>query len=96
MRIPELIDRFTDWCSRNRAPSTERLYRGRLKSFAVKFANRELDDLGPLDIDDWLKEADLKQDGTPLAPDTRRSNRVAFKRLQSWAKDNKQLKNSTV
>ncbi len=71
-------------------------YRGRLKSFAEKFADRELDDLGPLDIDDWLKEADLKQDGTPLAPDTRRSNRVAFKRLQSWAKDNKRLKKKIV
>lgn len=96
MLVPELIDRFTEWCSRHRAPSTERLYRGRLKSFARKFANCKFKDLRPLDIDDWLKEADRKQDGTPLAPDTRRSNRVAFKRLQSWAKDNKQLKKKIV
>jgi integrase len=96
MLVPELIGRFTDWCSRHRVPATVRLYRGRLQSFARKFADCRRKDLGPLDIDDWLKEADLKQDSTPLAPGTRRSNRVAFKRLQSWAKENKQPKKTIV
>lgn len=91
MQIPALVDRFVRWCAEHRAANTVRLYKGRLTSFAVMFADRELSQLNPLDVEDWLHQADRKADGSLMAPDTRRANRTSFKRLQSWAIDHRQL-----
>ena len=89
MTVRELFDLFLAWCADNdRAPATRAFYRTRLRLFLAKYGDREFGSLAPLDVQAWLAAAGRQPDGTQYAPDTRRSNVVAFQRFQQWAVEN--------
>jgi len=85
MTVAETLAAFLDWTAEHRAPATVEFYADTLDTFGARFADRDPASLTPLEIEDWLRSAGRKADGTPKAPDTRRGLAVAWLRWQRWS-----------
>jgi len=81
MRVTELVEKYLRWCAQNdRAENTIKHYQGRLKPLIEHLGERDFASIKPLEVSEYLAAA-----GEGKAPDTRRSNAVAFERLHNWA-----------
>jgi len=82
--VDEIAARYLLWCEDHREQTTTRFYRCRLKPLISAFGPREFDELTQIDLEEHFTVS-----GKGLSGSTRRSNIVAFLRLQSWALERK-------
>ena len=80
MQVAELVRRFLRWCEPRRAASTVKHYRSRLRKLTTALGDRELNEISPLELQEFLDTAN-----TDMAPDTQRANIILLERLQRWA-----------
>lgn len=91
LTIDSIHSRFVRWCTKNRAENTVKHYESRLAPFIRKFGNRFFRSITPLELEDYFDEVDSFPDGSPKAPDTRRSNIIAFEQLERFAIEHGEL-----
>lgn len=94
MLVKDVVAAFLKWIDENRSANTHRFYAGRLGAFLSRFGEVHFDTIDPWDIEAYFasvnrwtedKRPEDKALGEPKAPDTIRSNIVAFERLQNFA-----------
>jgi integrase len=89
--VADTVAAFLAWTAEHRAPATRRYYARTLDPFAAAFPDRTPADLGPLEIEDWLRRAGRRPDGFLYAPDTRRGQAIVWLRWQSWCLERRLL-----
>jgi integrase len=90
MTVAELVSKFFAWCERHLAEATAKKYQCVLSSFVDNFGDREFAGLMPLDVDEWLSEANKRRrDGKEKSRNTQAANATVFLRLQSWGLENR-------
>lgn len=95
MLVKEVVSEFLKAIGEHRSVNTLRFYSGRLVALVHRFGNEDFNAIDPWDIEAYFasvnrwRAEDRRRDGQapgdPKAPDTVRSNIVAFERLQDFA-----------
>lgn len=89
MLVKKVTRRFLEWISEHRAENTYKFYDGRLAPFVRRFGDLECSKLKKSHIEKYFKSVNYWQAGDkagkPMAPDTQRSNIVAFEQWQKFA-----------
>lgn len=92
LTISKAISGFLTDASIRCSKTTIVFYKKRLRGLQVAFGDKPVKKLKPKAIAKYLAAANQWPDGSPKAPDTIRSNIVAWEQLQKWLLERKLIK----
>lgn len=85
MLVKNLVSIWLQDVQQNHSKATWQSYNTHIKKFLRTFAERELADIKPIELRQWINSCKTKADGTPYAPDTIRCLVICVEAFQSFA-----------